>query len=312
MHAASRPRALPVGPPLVQNTARTLARAAYVCPSRCIPQLGSVAAATSMLSLAALLGHTAAAAVSPSTPVAAFPPASALDLPQAHVLLTGYLPWANFTVNPAGEVASALDKSCIPGAVPGIAPFEVCFSSLLLPVNETGATQPAEHLMSGAAQDYDAVLHSEPYPPPPPSPNTHTPTHKLKHKCTETHTQAAGALFSGTRERRQGSQARNNGCMGRAGLTAAPNRWSALSNLPACRLFRRERARLQDERGSPGNPRRSALLANHCVSCRRFRCCFHCVSHRRLRCCRRWKVLPPLLPHLPLPPQLRSCRKLCD
>ena len=57
-----------------------------------------------------------------------------------------------------GEVASALDKKCIPSEVEDI-PGRVCFSSLLLPVNETGATRPAEVLLSGGAQDFDAVVH---------------------------------------------------------------------------------------------------------------------------------------------------------
>jgi hypothetical protein len=33
--------------------------------------------------------------------------AAAAAVPQAHVLLTGYLPWANFTVNPAGAQSAA-------------------------------------------------------------------------------------------------------------------------------------------------------------------------------------------------------------
>jgi hypothetical protein len=33
--------------------------------------------------------------------------AAAAAVPQAHVLLTGYLPWANFTVNPAGAQPQA-------------------------------------------------------------------------------------------------------------------------------------------------------------------------------------------------------------
>lgn len=56
-------------------------------------------------------------------------------------------------------MASWLDKKCIPSDVENVPDFEVCFSSLLLPVNETGATRPAEVLMSGEAQNYDAVVH---------------------------------------------------------------------------------------------------------------------------------------------------------
>ena len=59
----------------------------------------------------------------------------------------------------AGEVASHLDKKCISSDAKNVPDFEVCFSSLLLPVNETGATRPAEVLLSGGAQDYDAVVH---------------------------------------------------------------------------------------------------------------------------------------------------------
>jgi hypothetical protein len=56
-------------------------------------------------------------------------------------------------------VASALDKKCIHSDLADAPAFEVCFSSLLLPVNETGATRPAEVLLAGGAQDFDAVLH---------------------------------------------------------------------------------------------------------------------------------------------------------
>ena len=58
-----------------------------------------------------------------------------------------------------GEVASALDKKCVPSEIEDNPGFEVCFSSLLLPVNETGATRPAEVLLSGGAQNFDAVVH---------------------------------------------------------------------------------------------------------------------------------------------------------
>lgn len=55
-------------------------------------------------------------------------------------------------------MATWFDNKCIPSD--GEAPdFEVCFSSLLLPVNETGARRPAEVLLNGGAQDYDAVIH---------------------------------------------------------------------------------------------------------------------------------------------------------
>ena len=56
-------------------------------------------------------------------------------------------------------MASALDKKCIHSDLADAPAFEVCFSSLLLPVNETGATRPAEVLLAGGAQDFDAVLH---------------------------------------------------------------------------------------------------------------------------------------------------------
>lgn len=56
-------------------------------------------------------------------------------------------------------MASWLDKKCIPSDLENVPDFEVCFSSLLLPVNETGATRPAEVLLSGGAQNYDGVVH---------------------------------------------------------------------------------------------------------------------------------------------------------
>eukprot|EP01052_Picozoa_sp_SAG31_P079607 SAG31_NODE_39279_length_289_cov_1.094737_1_plen_84_part_10 len=58
----------------------------------------------------------------------------------ADVLLTGYLPWANFTVNSAGEVAKALGTQCRSVASASHAPFRICFHSILLPVNQTGAS----------------------------------------------------------------------------------------------------------------------------------------------------------------------------
>jgi len=94
------------------------------------------------------------------------------NLPVFHVLVTGFGPFRDYTDNPSGDIAVALNDTCIQfddllvderSGGPQQDSFIVCFEGWLLPVNETGATAVANHLLnqpSGPAfSDWAAILH---------------------------------------------------------------------------------------------------------------------------------------------------------
>lgn len=73
--------------------------------------------------------------------------------PRLRVLVTGYLPFANMTTNPAADVAAALNRSCVHG---------VCFEGVGLPVDRAGAMHVAStlsQLPSRSPAPWDAVVH---------------------------------------------------------------------------------------------------------------------------------------------------------
>jgi hypothetical protein len=94
--------------------------------------------------------------------------ASPDGLPIALVLLTGFGPFKNFTINPSGDVARLLNNTCtlaMPSSQPTIATsltssYLVCFHSVVLPVNHTGSGMVSGWLEeSGGIAPWDAILH---------------------------------------------------------------------------------------------------------------------------------------------------------
>ena len=63
------------------------------------------------------------------------------------ILLTGYNPWANFTENPSGELASALNGSLVE---------QLTVRSLRVDVNEAGVLEAQEAVQKGS---WDAIVH---------------------------------------------------------------------------------------------------------------------------------------------------------
>lgn len=89
------------------------------------------------------------------------------------VFLTGFLGFLNFSSNPTSDIARILGGTCKdidivpdPSQTAGSqvkARLRVCFRSEVLPVNETGALWPTQHLRDAARRSgripYDAVMH---------------------------------------------------------------------------------------------------------------------------------------------------------
>jgi pyrrolidone-carboxylate peptidase len=77
---------------------------------------------------------------------------------QKRVLVTGFLPFRQYPVNPSGDVSRQLNDTCLTQQADII-----CFDGLVLPVNVTGSSLVS--LMIEAAADgrrdfaYDAVIH---------------------------------------------------------------------------------------------------------------------------------------------------------
>lgn len=74
----------------------------------------------------------------------------------ASVLVTGFAPFRNFTFNPSGEAALALDGHCAGMGTEG-AP-EACFDGRLLTVDRAGASAVAELLGQAGGSKYCAVV----------------------------------------------------------------------------------------------------------------------------------------------------------
>ena len=66
------------------------------------------------------------------------------------VLVTGYEPFGNMSMNPAEAIARALNRTCTESR-------SMCVHSLVLPVNRSGAKHVAELLAEG--ERYDGVIH---------------------------------------------------------------------------------------------------------------------------------------------------------
>jgi len=71
----------------------------------------------------------------------------ATPCPLPRVLVTGFLPFGPFKVNPAELVARRVDASCTGRS---------CIDSLIIPVDHAGAALPARHLGRGS---WDGVIH---------------------------------------------------------------------------------------------------------------------------------------------------------
>jgi hypothetical protein len=70
--------------------------------------------------------------------------------PQFKILLTGFLPFRNYTVNPSQIVAQTLASSCYDSkySSSSLPDFQFCFDSWVLPVNNSGSTRVENFLTS--------------------------------------------------------------------------------------------------------------------------------------------------------------------
>eukprot|EP01137_Pigoraptor_chileana_P005496 Opistho-2@48638 len=87
-------------------------------------------------------------------------------IPTARVLVTGFLPFMSYPVNPSGDVARNVSGTCerfALSAAQGGRRVDVCFEGWVLPVNTTGSSRVASALRSSSVDDdafpYDAILH---------------------------------------------------------------------------------------------------------------------------------------------------------
>lgn len=114
-----------------------------------IPAVLVISMATTAVSLHAALIFRSAV-LSPGRTMAS----SSVSAPQPRrVLLTGYGAWGTLSVNPAQQVVTALNGSCING---------VCFEGWVLPVSTEGASRAASALMARSVSrvaPWDAVVH---------------------------------------------------------------------------------------------------------------------------------------------------------
>ena len=77
---------------------------------------------------------------------------------QKRVLVTGFLPFNQYPVNPSGDVARLLNATC--SVIPG---GSVCFDAFVLPVNVTGSSLVSLMIEEAAKGHrdfaYDAIIH---------------------------------------------------------------------------------------------------------------------------------------------------------
>jgi hypothetical protein len=87
--------------------------------------------------------------------VAIFAAGTCTEQIDKRVLVTGFMPFKQYPVNPSGDVSRLLNGTC--SALPT---GTVCFDGLVLPVNTTGSSRVAL-MIEDAASDfmYDAVVH---------------------------------------------------------------------------------------------------------------------------------------------------------
>ena len=77
---------------------------------------------------------------------------------QKRVLVTGFLPFNQYPINPSGDVARLLNGTC--SVIPG---GSVCFDAFVLPVNVTGSSLVSLMIEEAAKGHrdfaYDAIIH---------------------------------------------------------------------------------------------------------------------------------------------------------